>query len=362
MASYSKKYGKWQARITWRNEGTRHYKSKNGFATKKEAQIWAVAEEQRLNKGIAINKEISLSDYYQKWIKTYKKDKTARITYYRYTVTGQAVKDYFKQKSIKKINRLDYQKFINWYGEDHAPVTVKKANTAIRACVKSAILDDYIIKDFTQSVTLSGNKERVIKVDYLNLKEIRKLIDYLSKKEPSPRYMSRGMILLAIYSGMRLSEIQGLTWNDINFIKQTIDINKTWDQVTHEFKPTKNESSVRTIKVNQSMIKFLRKLKKTSKSNMVFMNTAGTIPTSNAVNKVLRHALETLSIKRDNFHFHSLRHSHVAILLAHGIDLYAISKRLGHSNTAVTSEVYAYLIEEYKDKTDDQIITALNDL
>lgn len=102
MASYSKKYGKWQARITWRNEGTRHYKSKNGFATKKEAQIWAVAEEERLNKGIAINKEISLSDYYQKWIKTYKKDKTARITYYRYTVTGQAVYELMRKLGCHK--------------------------------------------------------------------------------------------------------------------------------------------------------------------------------------------------------------------------------------------------------------------
>ena len=60
--------------------------------------------------------------------------------------------------------------------------------------------------------------------------------------------------------------------------------------------------------------------------------------------------------------FHSLRHSHVALLLANGIDISAISKRLGHSNTTTTSEVYAYLIDEYKEKTDDKIIKTLENI
>lgn len=194
------------------------------------------------------------------------------------------------------------------------------------------------------------------------MKEIHELIDYFSSKAPDIKYTSRGMILLAIYSGMRLSEIQALTWSDINFIKQTVTINKSWNAVKHKFKAAKTSSSNRTIKINRFMLNYLRKLKRQSKSTMVFRNSFGTIPTSNAVNDVLRHAMSVLNIKRTNFHFHSLRHSHVAILLAHGIDIYAISKRLGYANTAITSETYAYLIDEYKDKTDNQIIEALNNL
>ncbi len=84
--------------------------------------------------------------------------------------------------------------------------------------------------------------------------------------------------------------------------------------------------------------------------------------TSGAVNATLRGLLKKLKIHRENFHFHSLRHSHVALLLANGIDIYAISKRLGHSNTTTTSEVYAYLIDEYKEKTDDKIIKTLENI
>ena len=50
------------------------------------------------------------------------------------------------------------------------------------------------------------------------------------------------------------------------------------------------------------------------------------------------------------------------LLLANGIDIYAISKRLGHSSTATTSKIYAYLIDEYKDETDKQITKALSSL
>ncbi|HIZ96713.1 MAG TPA: tyrosine-type recombinase/integrase [Candidatus Ligilactobacillus excrementavium] len=50
------------------------------------------------------------------------------------------------------------------------------------------------------------------------------------------------------------------------------------------------------------------------------------------------------------FHFHSLRHFHVAYLLFQGIELYTISKHLGHSNMMITAKKYAYLVDEYKAK------------
>lgn len=170
------------------------------------------------------------------------------------------------------------------------------------------------------------------------------------------------MIATAIYTGMRLSEIQALTWNDIDWFHQTISINKSWDMPTNKFKTTKNEASNRTIGVNSKLLELLKVLRKNSLSNMVYMNQYGTIPTSNAVNKTLRSLLESLNINRRNFHFHSLRHSHVALLLANGIDLYTISKRLGHSNISTTANIYAYLVDEYKNKQNDKIAHIMNEI
>lgn len=362
MASFSKKFDKWQARITWYDpEGNRHYKSKNGFKTKTLAKKWAVENENRLNQGIDIGKQISFYDYFCRWVEIYKEPKVSHVSLVRYETTEKDIKAFFGNTYIKDITRVQYQDFINHFGANHAPSTVQKINGFIRACVKSAILDDYLIKDFTQNVELVANKDRIKKVEYLNLAEIKKLRLWLTKNL-NPDYTSRYMILTAIYTGMRLSEIQALTWNDIDLKNNTIKINKSWDANNLDFKPTKNDSSNRIIKVNHSILELIYRLKFGSVSNLIFLNQFGRIPSSAAVNKTLNGILKKLDIHRKNFHFHSLRHSHVALLLANGVDIYAISKRLGHSNTTTTSEVYAYLIDEYKMTTDQQIINALSAL
>ena len=119
--------------------------------------------------------------------------------------------------------RTQYQDFINHFGATHAPSTVQKINGFIRACVQSAILDDYLLKDFTQGVSLVANKNKIVKVQYLNIEEIKALLKG-ARSGLTGGFTSRYMIITAIYTGMRLSEIQALTWNDIDWAHQTISI------------------------------------------------------------------------------------------------------------------------------------------
>ena len=169
------------------------------------------------------------------------------------------------------------------------------------------------------------------------------------------------MILTAIYTGMRKSEIQALTWKDIDFLHATISINKSWDEKKKAFKPTKTESSKRTIKVNRELLNRLADLKANC-TTMVFQNVLGTVPTGTALNKCLRSIMASCKLEKQGFHFHSLRHVHVAYLLSQGVDIYAISKRLGHSNITVTLNTYSYLVDEYKAKNDTLIIDKLAEL
>nr|WP_231951999.1 tyrosine-type recombinase/integrase [Pediococcus claussenii] len=74
----------------------------------------------------------------------------------------------------------------------------------------------------------------------------------------------------------------------------------------------------------------------------------------------MREALAECYIDKPSFHFHSLRHTHVAYLLSEGVDLYVISKRLGHSGISTTSRVYSYLIDEYQQKSDLYIEKSLD--
>ena len=346
-ASFRDSNGKWRQ------------KSVGFFKLKREALKAAADKENELE---AVNIDLasmSFVDYYERWYKIYKANQVSSISLSRYRTIQKVIGQYFDNTALVDIKRSEYQEFINWCGKNHAQSTVSKLNSIIRACIGYAIDDDVITKDFTHNVQLVFNMKKR-KVEYLNNDELIKLktavIESLNHYNTS-----RYMILTAIYTGMRKSEIQALTWKDIDFLHATITINKSWDDTKKAFKPTKTESSNRIIKVNRELLKRLADLK-ANNTTMVFQNVLGTIPTSSALNKTLLSIMKDVGIEKQGFHFHSLRHVHVAYLLSKGIDIYAISKRLGHSDITITLRAYSYLIDEYKAKNDSLIIDKLAEL
>ncbi|WP_242363610.1 tyrosine-type recombinase/integrase [Limosilactobacillus antri] len=359
MASFMKRGSKWQARVTWRDElGKLHQKSKLGFLTKQQARQWAVEQEQKRIDGQLTDNDPVFAEYFKDWFETYKADKISLSTQRLYKKTSERITTFWGHSKISDVTRRQYQKFMNQFGKNHAKETVQKTNSIIRASVKDAILDGLISKDFTQRIELTWDTKRTVKVQYLSIKQLNQLVQSL-ENGIQPKYISRYMILTAVYTGMRLGEIMALQWSDVNFNFKTITINKSYDYVSGgKLKPPKTESSNRTIKVNQSLLDLIHQLKQNNQE-FVFMGDNNKIPGSTAVNKTLKKHLKLCGIERNNFHFHSLRHSHVAYLLANDIDLYAISQRLGHSNMTTTAKKYAYLIDEYRARSDKRINDAL---
>ncbi|ARW24617.1 Integrase [Pediococcus acidilactici] len=301
-----------------------------------------------------IDKSIVFADYFWDWFELYKESSVTNRTYATYRQLYNNLKKYpIGSKTINSITRRDYQKFIKDFGKNHAKSTVSKFNSLLHACVKDAIYDEIIQKDFVRSVNLVFDKERSRKIDYLSIEETAQLSNYLLETK-NPNFTSKYMILLAIGTGMRLGEIQALTWKDINFNFNTISINKSWNYEDGKFQSTKANFD-RIIRINDTLIAAIKELKPASKKEMIFLNQYGTIPSSSAVNKTLKESLTACDIEHGGFHFHSLRHTHVAYLLSETVDLYVISKRLGHSDVSITSRVYSYLIDEYKQKSDLKI-------
>lgn len=358
MAVSVDKVGKtWRVRVSWYVDGKRHWKTKQGFRTKSDAKAYGVELEQKQLNGVNIADNTSFKDYFKTWVDTYVKSHVRQPTLVEYNQHYNYLVNMFPNKPLNKVTRYDYQKFINKLGKTRAKNTVKKANTHYRACVKSAVLDGVTTIDFTQNVKLAFDDDRALTVDYLNLDEIRRLLNYAIDNR-NTNHPAQYLIISAIYAGARLSELLGLTWDDLH--PTYIDINKTYNLVTKTVAPTKNKSSIRTVAIPAKLYELLQELRQNG-SNYIFYNPVlGGLTLSNTVNKCLRADLKALKIERAGFHFHSLRHSHVAYLLSLGVDLYAISKRLGHSDTSTTSKVYAYLLDEHKKKIDDIIIDGLN--
>ena len=361
MAEISKRGSGYQVRVYWIEDGKRKSKSKGGFKTKREAQIYAnELENLKARNFISQNSKTPFPEYFWSWFETYKESSVSERTKLTYKNAFNVLKKHLSGIPIEEMDRRLYRKFIAEFGKDHAKSTVSKFNSLYHACVKDAMYDGDVTKDFIAGTDIVYNRKKTRKIDYLNIEETKKLTNYLTTTL-NHNFTAKYMILLAIATGARLGEIQALTWKDINFNFYTIDINKSWNETTKKFQPTKNESSKRIIRVDETTLHFIQDLKQNN-HDMVFVNQYNTVPTSSAVNKTLRTCLKELEIDKPSFHFHSIRHTHVAYLLSKNIDLYIISKRLGHSDISTTSRVYSYLIDEYKNRADNQISKFISNL
>lgn len=360
----------WTVQVSWYDvHGKRHYKTKGGFKTKASANRWRNKMEVAKDDQQISDANPVFVEYFKNWYEIYKIAGKSRSTKVRYQTIYKKIKEYFGNAKLSKITRKSYQVFMNEYGAKHAKDTVYKTNGSIRSCVHDAVADGIIQKDFTQKINLTWNAERTRKIDYLNYEEVKQFKNALLHNIKHT-YISRYMILTAIYTGMRPGEIQVLTWKDIDFKNQTITINKSFDHDKNKIidydsaetdKSTKNANSVRIIKVDKNFLDILSQLK-VNDHEKIFIGKDGTIPTSSAVNKVIRKTLKKLNINKPSYHFHSVRHTHVALLLYNGVPLYAISKRLGHADMSTTAKKYAYMLDEFKQQSDDQITSILDSL
>ncbi|MEK3728557.1 site-specific integrase [Lysinibacillus sp. FSL W8-0953] len=207
---------------------------------------------------------------------------------------------------------------------------------------------------------------------FLNYEDTKKMIAYF-KERLDPKTPSYYMIILAFTTGMRYGELLGLTWDDIDFENNIIDINKSYDYHTHSgFKNTKTFSALRSISIDDVTSSLLKTFKEQQQIlfnnlnvvnpfNQIFYHYIEGIVSNNAVNQSLRRALKKLGIT-PLITMHGARHTYGSILIYKGVDIAVVSEILGHSDTLVTSRVYIHVIKELKKRNQKLINNILESI
>ncbi|UAT31311.1 tyrosine-type recombinase/integrase [Bacillus badius] len=364
MASYTKRGKTWQYTISIKDKGTNKYNriTKGGFRTKTEAINAATEKELLLKQGYRESTNVLLADYFAEWMEIYKKPAVSSRTFTKYETTLNSIKKYFENVTLSQLNKKMYQQTINNYAAEHAPESTSKFNNHIRQCIKNAVEEKLILDNFTNNAVISGTNNVKRKEDkFLNYEDTKRVISYF-KDRLNPKLPSYYMIILAFTTGLRYGELLGLTWEDIDFKNNRIDINKSYDYHTHSgFKDTKTYSSCRTIHIDDSTANMLKAFKDDQQQlfeqfkvinplNQVFYHYIEGIVSNNAVNQSLRRALRQMDII-PLITMHGARHTFGSILIYKVVDLAVVSEILGHKDTLVTSKVYIHVIKELREKS-----------
>ena len=114
--------------------------------------------------------------------------------------------------------------------------------------------------NFAEGAIVKSQKEsRAKEFDFLEEDEYLNLIKITSEKY---QYISYFTLYVIAVTGLRFAEVSGITWDDIDFEKGYIDINKSFDySKSHQFKETKNEQSKRQIPIDDQTIQLLKNYK-----------------------------------------------------------------------------------------------------
>ncbi|RGC52106.1 site-specific integrase [Absiella sp. AM29-15] len=267
-----------------------------------------------------------------------------RITAFLYDVA------IYKDKDGKPIKPTKY------YKDSYTQLIFSKLHTLFDIAVKQGWIKD---NPCTNAIKPKRNKTQKLPPF-----EINQIKDLLKRSENFDTY--NAVIHFQLYTGMRIGETLALTWDDIDFEKRTININKTINYVKGEFKigPPKTDNSYRILGMNNTVYSLLQqikeeqdKMKKALKDvwqdlNLVFtQDTGGYIQKANINNR-----LSSLK-KGTNYEYitvHSLRHANATLLLMNGVDLKIVSAHLGHNDIQTTANVYIDVL-----KSQQQVVAQL---
>jgi integrase len=167
----------------------------------------------------------------------------------------------------------------------------------------------------------------------------------------TPRY--RAFLSTAMFTGLRLSELLGLQWADVDFKGQFIRVRKQLDRQGGRVAPKTNRA-VREVVLMPALGRLLREHRLGSpfsqESDFVFASNRGTpLYYRNAERRGLGAAADAAGLNPvhlPRLRLHDLRHCFASILIADGADVVTVSRQLGHSSASITLNVYAHLFDQ----------------
>lgn len=326
--TYREKDGNIQAIISYKSNGKWKQKSKQGFAKKTDAKKWAkdkMYELLELEDKNIIEDESTLSDVFDKYIELLKIRNSSPNTIYTYLTTLKFI-DEIKDKPIKSYTSFDIEMFFQQKSKKSG--FSYQQYLYLLKIVFNFARDDLKIIPENPIKKLKLEKSDDNRIKYIDENLYHQILEAFNGKD-------RILIQLAYNTGMRVSELFGITLKDIH--KDYIDVNKQW--YGGEFHKMKTKNSYRKIPINSDLYKLLKSQTTDINGRIFYDSKRGCI---------------THKLSRFNTSMHCFRHTFATRLLSENISPKYVSEVTGDNINTIYKN-YLEVNQDTVEKEKEQI-------
>lgn len=316
------------------------YSSISKSDAKSRSEEWKMDYEMsQRNNQTFVTRDISFERWSIKWLEIYKKGKVKEHTYkytYRTNIENYMI-PFFGNAKLVDISQTDIQRYFNEH-RHLAESSLKRHHIILSAIFEQAIYNDLCTKNPVKGIQYTSIKPPAEKNVYTSAQSF--IVEQYcceAGDEGLPIYVILG-------TGMRRSEVLGLKWSDIDFVNKMVSVKRAVVPDTIELRDgdVKSKTSYRSIPVSQEFLDHVSKFK--YNSDFVIAGEGDSFRTIDSFDFRYKAFMKKMSSKKDIPYLspHELRHSYGSILREKGVDIYTISKVMGHSDISITAQIYVH--------------------
>lgn len=341
-------YGKGMRwRVVWEEPGGQQ--RKKSFASKDAAEYFLTSVSSDLHTGEyhpLTSGVMTLGEWSHIWMKAQAHQRPQSMAMVE-TRTRINIISTLGETPLRDLTRTLIQDAVAVWGETLAPSTIKLTFTYLSGMLKLAVDEKQIKANPCLKVKLPPVERSAIMP--LTVDQVERIYSAMVSPYRLP-------VIVAAASGLRPSELFGLTWDRVDLDRGvlTVDRQLTGRAASRpEWGPLKTKYSYRTVQVGAVTVEHLRRQAVSGSEGLVFNDRGFSLTRTNR-SDMWRSRREKLPWMGDGWH--QLRHHHASLLIAAGMSPVAVAHRLGHKDATETLRTYAHLWP-----TDDARMAAATD-
>lgn len=257
--------------------------------------------------------------------------------------------------SYKQLDEVSEDDLIAFFKTqlDYSQSCINKMYQLLGAVFIKAVNRKIIEDNPLREIKRPKSNKKTIPVRALTVEEQKKLLSVL--KNEDVRYSD--IMLLSMFTGMRIGECCALMVEDIDFEEKTITVSKTVARGKYGrnvLNETKTSAGMRKLHLSDDIFEFLKSCIGNKETGLLFLSSNQNLVTTNQVNYAYAAALKAYDIVDTSVYgrvdLHSLRHTYATRCIESGMPAKVLQKLLGHTDINITLNTYCSVFEKYSNE------------